>query len=166
MRRTLTTLVVLTAAAGTAVAREPTGQEIVDKVLEVDAWGLHGARMASTVKVRDERDQKERKLNFTGISKPPESLGKDDAIAIPDAAGKAGYLTTDKTADNSGTLLEYIFNNIVQNSETPEFLLGTAIASSKASAEEQIATIVAKAKRKQKQLKKVLRKLIDAYVLT
>jgi hypothetical protein len=101
---------------------------------------------------------------FTGISKPPEDLGKDSAIAIPDATGKAGYLTTDKTADNSGTLLEYIFYNIVQASETPEFLLGTAVASSKASVSEQIPVIVAKARRKRKALKQVLRRLIDAYV--
>jgi len=99
---------------------------------------------------------------FTGIAKPPEKLSKDDAIAIPDPNGKAGYLQTDKTAENSGTLLEYIFYNIVQASETPEFLLGTAVASSKASVSEQITVIVAKARRKRLKLKKVLRALIDA----
>lgn len=101
---------------------------------------------------------------FTGVKEPPASLGKDDAVAIPDASGKAGYLQTDKTADNSGTLMEYIFYNIVQASETPEFLLGTAVASSKASVSEQMPVVVAKAKRKRKKLTKVLRALIDAYV--
>src|SRR3954454_13599675 len=101
---------------------------------------------------------------FTGISKPPASLSKDDAISIPDANGKAGYLQTDKTAENSGTLLEYIFYNIVQASETPEFLLGTGIASSKASVSEQLVIIVAKARRKRKALKKVLHTAIEAYI--
>lgn len=101
---------------------------------------------------------------FTGVTKEIKSLGREDVITIKDPAGKAGYMTTDKTAENSGKLLEYIFYNIIQASETPEFLLGTAVASSKASVSEQVVVIVAKARRKRKQLKKVLGKLIDAYI--
>lgn len=101
---------------------------------------------------------------FTGISKPPADLSRDSSIALPDANAKAGYLQTDKTANNSMTLLEVLFYNIVQSSETPEFLLGTGIASSKASVSEQVVVIVAKARRKRKQLRKVLARLIDAYV--
>jgi hypothetical protein len=84
--------------------------------------------------------------DLTGISEPPEKFGKDAAIAIPDPNGKAGYLQTDKTAENSGTLLEHIIYNIVQASQTPKFLLGTAVDSSKASVSEQITVIVAKAR--------------------
>ncbi len=73
-------------------------------------------------------------------------------------------MTTDKTADNSTALLELIFYNIVDASQTPEFLLGTAVQSSKASVSEQLPVIVAKARRKRKRLKKVLKRLIGAYV--
>jgi hypothetical protein len=45
-------------------------------------------------------------------------------------------------------LLQYMFYNIVQVSQTPEFLLGVAIASSKASADSQMITIDIKTSRK------------------
>jgi hypothetical protein len=50
---------------------------------------------------------------------------------------------------DTNTLLEYIFLNIVDVSEVPEWAFGGAIASSKASVSEQSAPLVHKVKRKQ-----------------
>lgn len=100
----------------------------------------------------------------TGAGKTIESLDRDSLLSLNDAQGKAFYMTTDPTASNSGTLLEYLFCNIVQTSETPEFILGTAVQSSKASTSTQMPVVVKKATRKRKALQKVLHRLVDAYV--
>lgn len=91
-------------------------------------------------------------------------MNRGTALVMNDPQAKAGFLATDKTAQNSGTLLEYIFYNIVQASRTPEFVFGTAVSSSKASVSEQMPVVVKKAEQKRRKLKKVLRALVDAYV--
>jgi hypothetical protein len=64
---------------------------------------------------------------------------KDDDVAYISAASAMTDFTT---------LLEYTFYNIVQTSQTPEFLMGVAIASSKASASEQSIILDVKTSRK------------------
>jgi hypothetical protein len=64
---------------------------------------------------------------------------KDDDVAYISAASAMTDFTT---------LLQYTFYNIVQASQTPEFLMGVAIASSKASASEQSIILDVKTSRK------------------
>jgi len=60
-------------------------------------------------------------------------------------------------------MLEYIFYCIVQASETPEFVMGTAVQSSKASVSEQLPVVVNKAARKRVQFEDALYEIIDIY---
>jgi hypothetical protein len=62
-------------------------------------------------------------------------------------------------ADKAKTILELLFKLIVQTSETPEFVFGTAVKSSKASVSEQMPVALVKAKRKQKEFAKFYEKL-------
>ncbi len=59
-----------------------------------------------------------------------------------------GYITMTSAMNDFTELLNYIFYNLVQVSQTPEFLLGHAIGSSKASADSQMIILDAKASRK------------------
>jgi hypothetical protein len=75
----------------------------------------------------------------------------------------AKFLTTNGTMEDTGKLLEYLFYLIVQASETPEFIFGTAVTSSKASTESQMPVMIKKTDRKRAQLKPALQKLVEAY---
>ena len=58
------------------------------------------------------------------------------------------FITTDSGLTGITTLLKFIFRNIVDVSETPEFAFGTAVASSKASVSEQMVPLARKIRRK------------------
>jgi len=90
--------------------------------------------------------------------------GRDMVLYLKGENASAKFLEVPQTMDDTGKLLEYYFYLIVQASETPEFIFGTAIASSQASATTQMPIMVKKALRKQAQLKTVLRKMIEAYI--
>lgn len=60
-------------------------------------------------------------------------------------------------------VLNVLFWLIAQTSETPEFVFGTAVTSSKASVSEQMPIAVKKAERKQTQLTDPMKELIDTY---
>ncbi len=66
--------------------------------------------------------------------------------------------------ENTGKLLEYLFFCIVQASETPEFVFGTAVNSSRASVSEQMPIVAMKAERKRKQMRGPLLDLIGLYL--
>lgn len=66
-----------------------------------------------------------------------------------------------QNAGEAKTLLHIIFYLICQTSETPEFVMGTAVSSSKASVSEQMPVVLRKAKRKQKQMEGFLRELAE-----
>lgn len=92
--------------------------------------------------------------------------GRDMVLYLKGDNAKASFLEVPQTMEDTGKLLEYYFYLIVQSSETPEFIFGTAISSSRASAQEQMPIMVKKALRKQAQLKRVLHKVIEAYIYT
>lgn len=56
------------------------------------------------------------------------------------------------------------FYLICQGSQTPEFVFGTAVSSSKASVSEQMPVVVRKAKENQTQISKPMRELVDLYL--
>lgn len=70
-----------------------------------------------------------------------------------------------KTADDAKTLLEILFWLICQTSETPEFVFGTAVRSSKASVSEQMPVMIRKAEAKRKEMEIYFRELIDLVAL-
>lgn len=92
------------------------------------------------------------------------SWGRNMVLYLKGDNAKAEFMDVPQQMDDTGKLLEYYFYLIVQSSETPEFIFGTAISSSRASAQEQMPIMVKKSLRKQAQLKPVLRKIIDAYI--
>lgn len=69
-----------------------------------------------------------------------------------------------QTAGEANTLLKKIFYLIVDASETPEFVFGTAVSSSKASVSEQMPVMVQKAERKQREQEVYDRKLIETVI--
>lgn len=97
-------------------------------------------------------------------SKKNISWGRNMVLYLKGENASAKFMQVPQTMEDTGKLLEYYFYLIVQASETPEFIFGTAIASSRASAQEQMPIMVKKALRKQAQLKSVLRKIVEAYI--
>lgn len=81
-----------------------------------------------------------------------------------DANSKASFLEIPNSMDNTGKLLEYLFYNIVQASETPEFLFGTAVQSSRASVSEQMPVVAQKAERKRAEMLDSLTDFVKLYV--
>ena len=73
-------------------------------------------------------------------------------------------LNTAKNAGEAQTLLEILFWSICQTSETPEFVMGTAVSSSKASVSEQMPVMIRKAERKQRQFEVYFRELVDLII--
>jgi len=69
------------------------------------------------------------------------------------------YITADPGTQGVATLLELLFFQIVQVSETPEFIFGTAVASSKASVSEQQVPFAKKIERKRLQLSEPMKEL-------
>jgi hypothetical protein len=78
--------------------------------------------------------------------------------------GDAKYVTSTGVMADTSALLGVLFNLIVQGSETPEFIFGAAVASSKASTESQMPGFVKKAERKRQQINDALLALIELYI--
>lgn len=91
--------------------------------------------------------------NFTSteIASKQLSLSNKNVIFLGSKEDDAGYLEV--SATNHFTLLEFLFMCIVDVSETPEFVFGTAVASSKASVSEQMIPVIKKVERKRASLK-------------
>lgn len=87
-----------------------------------------------------------------------------DKMLILGKGGSAKILQGQGTAADAQIVLNILFWLIAQNSETPEFAFGTAVQSSKASTETQVPMLIKKAIRKQGQLEKPLRQLIELYI--
>lgn len=90
--------------------------------------------------------------------------GRDIVLYLKGEGADAKYLDVPQTMGDTKELLAIYFYLIVQNSETPEFIFGTAINGSKASAQEQMPIMVKKALRKQAQIEPILEQIIKAYI--
>lgn len=90
--------------------------------------------------------------------------GRNMVLYLKGENAKAEFMNVPQTMSDTGALLEYYFYLIVQSSETPEFIFGAALNSSKASAQEQMPIMVKKALRKQAQFKRVLRQIVEWYI--
>ena len=72
----------------------------------------------------------------------------DKEIFLMQENDNVSFITADSGLAGTTTLLKFIFRNIVDVSETPEFAFGTAVASSKASVSEQMVPLARKIRRK------------------
>lgn len=77
-----------------------------------------------------------------------------------------GVLSAPDNTQGTERLLNILFWQICQTSETPEFVFGTAVQSSKASVSEQTPVMVKKALRKQNDLIPVFQEIIELYIWT
>lgn len=89
---------------------------------------------------------------------------QNTTLYLEDPKAKAEFLDIPATMENTSKLLELYFYNIVQASETPEFVFGVAVSSSKASVAEQTPVVVQKAARKREQMKTALIDFIKLYI--
>lgn len=81
--------------------------------------------------------------------------GKDFAIS---------FANSQDTTIGAKTILEILFYLICEASETPEFVMGTAVSSSKASVSEQMPIMLKRAENKRSQMKKYFKVLIETLV--
>ena len=90
--------------------------------------------------------------------------GRNMVLYLRGENADAKFMTVPDIMGDTGKLLEYYFYLIVQASETPEFIFGTAIQGSQASVNTQMPIMVKKAERKRAQIKTVLRRMVEAYI--
>ena len=90
--------------------------------------------------------------------------GQDKILYLNGDKADAKLLQGQGVMDDAAKLLEIYFYLFVQGSETPEFVFGTAVSSSKASTETQIPIFVKKIERKQEEFSAFVRDLVETYV--
>lgn len=92
------------------------------------------------------------------------SWNPDTILFLENPESSADYIQASGFMDDTGKLMEYYFYLILEASETPEFVFGTAVSSSKASVSEQMPVLVQKIIKKRTEVTKPLRELVEAYV--
>jgi hypothetical protein len=90
--------------------------------------------------------------------------GKDKILYLNGDKADAKMLQGNNVMDDAAKLLEIYFYLFVQGSETPEFVFGTAVSSSKASTETQIPIFVKKIERKQEEFSTFVKDLVETYI--
>jgi hypothetical protein len=88
----------------------------------------------------------------------------DTILFLENPESDAKYIQANGFMDDTGKLLEYYFALIVEASETPEFVFGTAVKSSLASVSEQAPVVAQKATRKRQQLLNPFTQMIESFV--
>lgn len=88
----------------------------------------------------------------------------DTILFLENPESDAKYIQANGFMDDTGKLLEYYFSLIVEASETPEFVFGTAVKSSLASVSEQAPVVAQKATRKRQQLLNPFTQMVESYV--
>lgn len=83
---------------------------------------------------------------------------KLDVIVLGEG-DEAKYLEVNSSFSNATDLLEYLFYCMIDVSQTPEFIFGAAVSSSKASVSEQMVPFVKKIERKQQMFTKPMQDL-------
>jgi len=86
-------------------------------------------------------------------------------ILLGTGGAKFGMLSVPDTSTSAEKYLNILFLQILQASETPEFVFGGAVASSKASVSEQVPIMTKKAQRKQEQYRHALLETVKVYLL-
>lgn len=89
---------------------------------------------------------------------------QDKILYIADPNGDASFIQVSSSMSDTKDLLAIYFYLVVQASETPEFLFGGAVSSSRASVETQMPVVVKKAEGKRRQMKGHLSQLMDLHI--
>lgn len=92
------------------------------------------------------------------------SWGQESVVYLEGEKGDAKFLQADDIMPDVKEALKVIFYNVIEASETPEFVFGTAVQSSKSSTETQMPIMIQKAKRKRTQLSGAIKELVKAYI--
>ncbi len=87
-----------------------------------------------------------------------------DKLFTGDDNFEVGIVKSNSNAEGSTSILKLLFNLIVDTSETPEFVFGTAVKSSNASVSEQMPVAIRKAERKRKEYKKAYEALYSGVI--
>jgi len=112
--------------------------------------GNQGIRLFAKPKVKFTLKDVNRFLgdNFPGW-KPGQTVNfQGHEIFLLTEGEDANYITAEPGTSGVGILLEYLFYCIVQSTQIPEFVLGTAVASSRASVDTQMGPFVKTIERK------------------
>lgn len=87
-----------------------------------------------------------------------------DKVLYISKGGDAKFISGNGFMGDLGKLLEYYFYLLVQGSETPEYVLGTAVSSSKASTETQGPVFDKKIERKQLELAEFIKDMVNTVI--
>lgn len=87
-----------------------------------------------------------------------------DKVLYLSKGADAKFITGNGFMEDLGKLLEYYFYLFVQGSETPEYVLGTAVSSSKASTETQSPVFEKKIERKQMELADFVKDIVTTMI--
>lgn len=88
----------------------------------------------------------------------------DKELFLMQEGDDISFITADSGLTGITALLKFIFMNIVDVSETPEFAFGTAVASSKASVSEQMVPLARKIRRKRGQFEEFYGELAGMFL--
>ena len=101
----------------------------------------------------------------TGSNKNKEGIEWSmDKVLYLSKGADAKFITGNGFMEDLGKLLEYYFYLFVQGSETPEYVLGTAVSSSKASTETQSPVFEKKIERKQMELADFIKDIVETLI--
>lgn len=89
---------------------------------------------------------------------------QDKEIFLVQEGDDIEFITAESGLQAITTLLEFIYYCIVDASETPEFVFGTAVSSSKASVSEQMIPLAKKIERKRKMFEEFYQEFIQTYL--
>lgn len=87
-----------------------------------------------------------------------------DSVLYLSKDGDADFISGNGFMDDLGKLLEYYFYLFVQGSETPEYVFGTAVNSSRASTQTQAPVFTKKIERKQTEFQDFVQYVVEAYI--
>lgn len=104
------------------------------------------------------------KDNFPGEAETGKLSFTSRDLFLMQEGDNVSFITAESGVAASTLLLEFLFMNIVDVSETPEFAFGTAVSSSKASVSEQMVPLARKIRRKRTMLEEPYRELAVLYL--
>jgi len=131
-------------------------------------FAIQGAKLFARPKVKFKLASVENFLT-KNFSEEEISSGKlrfqDKEIFLLQEGDDIEFITADSGLQAITTLLQFIYYCIVDTSETPEFVFGTAVSSSKASVSEQMIPLAKKIERKRKMFEDYYQEFIQTYLV-
>lgn len=130
-------------------------------------FAVQGAKLFARPKVKFKLSNVQKFLE-TNFSQDEITSGRlrfqDKEIFLLQEGDDIQFITADSGLQAITTLLEFIYYCIVDTSETPEFVFGTAVSSSKASVSEQMIPLAKKIERKRLMFEEYYQEFIQVYL--